>query len=138
MAFAADMRDEWRRFKHDPPGERFEKHRQRMERHPRWHQMVRATAGGLLVAIGVVLLFLPGPGLLGIIFGFALLAGMSRGIARMMDRVEPRTRAGLHRAHEGWRRLPQSRRALLVGTAAIVVAMGVDVVWRNWLGPAFG
>lgn len=136
MAFAGELKQEWRRFKHDPPGERFEKHRQRMERQPRWKHVLRAFAGGALVVLGIVFCFLPGPGLLGIVFGLALLAGMSRPIASRMDRAEPRLRRGVDRSRAWWHHLSHPSRALLIGLTAIVVAMGVVVVWRDWLGPA--
>ena len=136
MAFAGEMKQEWRRFKDDRPGIRFENHRQRMEQHPRWHQMIRAVIGGAFVVLGIAFCFLPGPGLLGIVFGLALLAGMSRRIAGGMDRAEPRVRHGVHRSRTWWHRLPHARRALLIGFTAIVVAMGIVVVWRDWLVPA--
>ena len=135
MAFALELKQEWRRFKDDSPGERFEKHRQRMERQSRWHHVLRGFAGGALIIVGIALLFLPGPGILGIIFGFALLAGMSRKIAGVMDRIEPRVRSGLRRARAWWKHLSTPGRAILVALATAVVALGAVVVWRNWVGP---
>jgi hypothetical protein len=135
MAIALDMKREWHRFKHDRPGQRFENHRQRMQQHSRAHKIARGTAGFALVAIGIVFCFLPGPGLLGVVFGLALLAGMSRWLSHRLDRIEPRMRDGLHRANGWWHALSTQRRALLVGCAAITLAAGVDLVWRNWVGP---
>ena len=134
MAAVAEMKQEWRQFKHDRPGERFENHRCRMDRHPTWHKVVRAVAGFALIALGVVFCILPGPGTVGIVFGLALLAGMSKSIAHLLDRVEPKLRRGLHRAHEFWRHLSTPRRVLLVAVAAILVGLGCYVVWQQWLG----
>ena len=136
MAAIAEWKHEWRLFKHDLPGERFENHRRRMNRHPTWHKVVRAILGSALIAIGIVFCVLPGPGTVGIFFGLALLAGMSRAIAYALDRVEPRIRHGLVRANVFWRGLSTARRALLIAVATIIVALGAVVVWRGWLGPA--
>src|SRR5687768_12879236 len=135
MGALSEIKAEWHRFKDDAPGERFEHHRERMDAHPKWHNIVRGVAGVALIAVGVVFCFLPGPGVVGIAFGLALLAGMSRAIARTMDRVEPRMRAGMERARRLWQHLSTGKRALLVGVTTIVVAMGLVVVWRGWVGP---
>ena len=135
MAIALEMKREWRRFKHDRPGQRFENHRKRMEDSPHWKRVLRAIAGFALVIVGIVFCFLPGPGLLGVVFGLALLAGMSRWLSHQMDRAEPRIRHGIHRSQDWWHHLSTGRRALLTGSAAIVLAFGVDIVWRNWVGP---
>ena len=138
MAALSDMKHEWRLFKADAPGSRFENHRRRMERHSRAHHGVRAVLGFALIAVGIVFCFLPGPGLLGVVFGLALFAGMSKTIARVMDRIEPRMRAGLDRAHAAWSRLSTGRRALLIGFGATLLALGSIVVWKNWIGPMMG
>lgn len=135
MAIAVEMKREWRRFKDDQPGERFENHRRRMEHAPRWQHVLRGLAGLALVVVGIVFCFLPGPGLLGVVFGLALLAGMSRWLSRMLDRAEPRIRDGLHRTNEWWHELPTRGQALLVGTAALVAAFGIDLVVKRWVEP---
>ena len=135
MAIALEMKKEWRRFKHDEPGKRFENHRKRMEDSSHAKRVLRAIAGAALVVVGIVFCFLPGPGLLGVVFGLALLAGMSRWLSHQLDRIEPRVRDGLHRANDWWHARSINQRALMLGSTAIVLAFGVDLVWRNWLGP---
>ena len=135
MAIALEMKKEWRRFKHDKPGRRFENHRKRMEDSSHTKRVLRAIGGVALVAVGIVFCFLPGPGLLGIVFGLALLAGMSRWLSRQMDRVEPRVRHGLHQSNVWWHSRTTNQRALMIGASAIILAFGVDLVWRNWVGP---
>ena len=129
------MKQEWRRLKHDRPGERFENHRRRVQEKPKAHRVVLAIAGCALIAVGIVFCVLPGPGTLGIVMGLALLGGMSKTIARLMDRTEPKLRRGLHRANAFWHHLSQPKKALLITLTTIVVAMGVVVVWRGWVGP---
>lgn len=135
MAAFAEMKREWRRFKYDDPGERFNNHRRRMDTKPTWHKVARGAAGFLLIAVGIVFCILPGPGTLGILFGLALLAGMSQKIARALDRIEPKMRGGLRRARRFWHGLTKGKQALLIATAAVVVALGAVVVWRRWIGP---
>ncbi|MBA2539786.1 MAG: hypothetical protein H0V17_09145, partial [Deltaproteobacteria bacterium] len=64
------MTSEWRSFRDDTPGERFSNHRQRMRRNgTRAGAVARIGLGVLLVAGGILLLFIPGPGLLVALFG---------------------------------------------------------------------
>lgn len=135
MAAFAEIKHEWRQFKDDRPGERFDNHRKRMDEQPTWHKVLRGAGGFALIALGIVFCILPGPGTVGIALGLALLAGMSKTIAHGLDRLEPRMRRGLASARAFWQGLSTGRRALLVSCASAVVALGVVVVWRGWVGP---
>ena len=131
----AELKTEWQLLKHDRPGERFENHRRRVQKKSKAHRVALAVVGCALIAVGVVFCVLPGPGSLGIVLGLALLGGMSRTIARLMDRAEPKMRAGLHRANAFWHRLSTPKKALLITVTTVVVVMGAFVVWKNWMGP---
>jgi hypothetical protein len=85
---ASSLAAEWRRFRADSPGERFCNHHQRAKQAPKAKRVVRLLIGIVLVAAGIVLCFIPGPGLLVMVFGFALLSGMLPSVARTLDRVE--------------------------------------------------
>lgn len=61
------------------------------------------VAGGVLAAIGVVLLFIPGPGLLFLAAGGAMAATQSLLIARVFDRGEVAFRAAVRRMRNWWR-----------------------------------
>jgi hypothetical protein len=130
MAALAEMKQEWRLLKHDRPGERFDNHRERMDKGPTWKKVVRAVAGFTLIAVGIVFCILPGPGTVGIVLGLALLAGMSRPIARLMDRIEPKLRHVARRARAFWRRSSTPMRVVLLGSAAIVVGLAAFGAWR--------
>jgi len=52
-----------------------------------------AGLGILLIAGGIVMLFIPGPGILAIVFGMALVATAWRRLAKWMDIGEVRIRA---------------------------------------------
>ena len=81
------------------PGERFtDRYRKaRAARHPLAKPF--SLAGGVaLVLLGAVMIVTPGPGLLLILLGAALIAGESHRLARYFDRLELALRARLGRA----------------------------------------
>lgn len=135
MTAIAGIKHEWRLLKQDRPGERFNNHRRRMSTKPKWQKVARGAAGVALVALGVLFCILPGPGSLGIVLGLALLGGMSKTISRWMDRIEPKLRRGLAHARRFWKALSRPKKALLIAVTTIVVAMGMVVVWKGWVGP---
>ena len=100
----ARLAAEWHAFRADRPGERFRHHYERSQHTSRAARIARAVLGVVLVAIGIVLLFIPGPGLLVAFFGFALLSSQSHVLASALDRVEPRLRAFGHRVKAKLRR----------------------------------
>jgi hypothetical protein len=100
-----EIKREWKAFKTDAPGKRFEHQHDRMKRANRGARIGLAITGALIVAIGIALLVLPGPGLLFVVFGLALLAGLSGTLARGLDRVEPKIRKQAKLMRRGWRQL---------------------------------
>jgi Putative transmembrane protein (PGPGW) len=97
---------EWKAVRADRAGRRFCNHYSRMREPGR--ASLRALAlvvGPLLVAIGVVLLFIPGPGLIVIALGAAFLCGQSRKLARGLDRAEPRLHRAIARGRRTWQKL---------------------------------
>jgi hypothetical protein len=98
------IRREWNALRDDPVGRRFRNHHHRM-REPGCAKLRVAAlvVGPMLAAAGVVMLFMPGPGLLVILAGAALLCGHSETLARWLDHGEPKLRRGLARARRRWR-----------------------------------
>ena len=88
----SSLAQQWRSFKNDEPGKRFMHQRERMKQEGRGLAIALVALGILLLAGGFVLLFIPGPGLLLIVFGLALVAGVSSPLARLLDRTEPKLR----------------------------------------------
>jgi hypothetical protein len=83
------LKHRMRRFMAAPAGTRFRAFYERHHRRPHLVRTILAIGAGLLlIAVGLVLLVLPGPGLLVATFGLAMLAGESRHVASMMDRVD--------------------------------------------------
>lgn len=123
------IREEWHCLKEDPPGKRFSNHRERMSRHSPVIAVGLALIGITFVAAGVVMLVMPGPGLLAIVAGFALLCGLSRKLAGLMDRAEPPIRRWGHAAHEAWKRQSTPVKAVLV---AALVAIGAALAYTGY------
>jgi uncharacterized membrane protein HdeD (DUF308 family) len=130
MSPLAEVKQEWRLFRDDTPGERFSNHRKRMERKPRGHSLIAVGLGVVLIIAGVVMLFTPGPGSVAILFGFALIASHSKKLSGVMDRAEPKLRELAHQLERKWKALPRPRKlGLLLGVAALAAA-GLLFMWR--------
>ena len=88
------MRKSWRELKLGQPGRRFQ------DRHARRREAGRGTAlkcvligaGVLIVLVGLVLLPLPGPGMLVVALGALMMADGSRATAKALDSLELRAR----------------------------------------------
>jgi hypothetical protein len=97
------LKQSWQRFKAGLPGRRFQQQfrlRQRF-RCGATRKALLITAGILLAATGVFLLFVPGPGIIILLIGAVLIAQQSSLAARAFDRIEIRLRrfikANFHR-----------------------------------------
>jgi hypothetical protein len=72
-----------------PSGRRFRAHYERMRAKPGVLRAVLAVGAGLLLlALGIVMMVTPGPGLIVAALGGALIAGESIFAARILDRVD--------------------------------------------------
>jgi hypothetical protein len=93
----AELKDEWRAFKRDEPGDRFANHHDRMKR-ASWAFRIAATLfGTLLLLAGTPLL----------VFGLGLLSAHWRWFAEKLDRAEPRFRAWYQRQKQRLKRRRQ-------------------------------
>ena len=95
-----ELRKEWRQFKSAKPGTRFVRQYEsnQQERSSKWIRAGIIALGVVVILVGAVALPAPGPGILIIAAGVALLARESRWIAERMDSVELKLRrlAGKH------------------------------------------
>lgn len=84
----AKFQREWREFKALPVGERFQAVHEKQAGGPTWVKAVVVAAAVLSFAIGIVLMFIPGPAI--VFFGIAgaLIATESAWVARNLDRAE--------------------------------------------------
>lgn len=130
MRALADVKQEWSHFRHDTPGERFRNHRDRMKRRSKKHSLVALCIGVVLLAAGVVLLFIPGPGLLLIVFGLALVASHSKRLSDLLDRAEPVVHRATHRTKQRWQVMPgRAKVGLIVGLALLATAVSLSM-WK--------
>jgi hypothetical protein len=91
----------WDRFVHDAPGRRFQERYRRMqeEKGSAWKRCAFVCVGVLVCLAGIFFLAVPGPGLLILAAGLALIAQVSARLARLLDRAEVR----LRRLWKRWR-----------------------------------
>ena len=85
----AKLRRNVRAFITVPSGQRFRAHHERMRAKPGLLRAVIAIGAGLLLlALGIVMMVTPGPGLIVAAIGAALIAGESLFAARILDRID--------------------------------------------------
>jgi hypothetical protein len=101
---------QWQHFKDMPSGRRFQtRHRlRRAQKGGLLRKIVFTTAGSLLILVGMTMLVLPGPGLLAILLGAALIAEESVIAARLLDRADV-WGSGLWQRWRKWRAVRRSR-----------------------------
>ena len=97
-----------RPFRNSPPGRRFQarywRHRDRGNQRPMFVRILLLALGGVLAVLGVLMLVLPGPGLLALALAGGLFASESLRIARMLDWIEVVCRRTWKRLRMRWRR----------------------------------
>ena len=90
------LRSGWRELRQGEPGRRFRdryERRRRQNRHGGFRKWGVVVLGVLIVLAGIVLLPLPGPGMLVVAAGALLMAEESRAVARLLDAIEVRARS---------------------------------------------
>jgi len=119
-----NLKKEWREFREAEPGERFKAYHQRVKRASTGSRVARIALGLVLAAAGIVMLFVPGPGILFIVFGLACFGGESKWIAGGLDAGE------LRRARDG----TGPRRS--GATCRPGVGCWESRLWSLWSGPS--
>ncbi len=117
------LKQQWRAFKKDRPGKRFEARYERNKKErPSQSWMVRIFKPAIaivLLAGGVLLCFIPGPGIPLIIIGAGLLADEWRALARAMDWLELRLRKVVKWAKGWWETAPRLARHAVIALAVL-------------------
>lgn len=131
MAFLQQLRDDWRDLEKDPPGKRFQKRYQRKhdERGGKKNPFM-LVVGFVVMAIGVFLMPAPGPGVIVVILGAALLAEESILMARAMDRAEVGICKVLGAGQRGWKKASWVARIAVI---ALVVAVLAGIGWLGYV-----
>jgi hypothetical protein len=86
------LKKKWREFQHGTPGHRFKERYARNNRPPHqksaFQKAILCAVGLFMTVAGVVLLFIPGPGIPLIIIGCGILADQFENVARVLDLTE--------------------------------------------------
>jgi hypothetical protein len=130
----AQLRKSWRVFRGAPPGERFERLHESREAIG-WKSYLPTIVGVLLLLGGIVLLFIPGPGLLLIAFGAGLVARQSLSLARMLDRLELQLRRLARNLRRLWKGASTGARAAFLAGCLICAGgvgyLGYLLLWKH-------
>jgi hypothetical protein len=102
LAVLESLKREWRMLRRGEPGSRFQRLQQARDRNVRL-RWIWVLVGAILVAVGLVGLLVPGPGLLAITVGVALVARESLRAARLADWIEVRGRSLVRWGTRWWR-----------------------------------
>jgi len=118
------------------PGQRFQNkykaaHRKDAHTSP-GARILRVALAVVAIALGVVFVFLPGPGVVFFALAGALLAPESRLLAAALDWTELKIRAGLAWAKRIWKKLGWFARSLAILVAMLLAIPVVLAVWYRF------
>jgi hypothetical protein len=88
-------------------------------------RLVLETIGWLLVVVGIAALVLPGPGLLAIVAGLALLSQQYEWAERRLEPVKEKALKAAKDSVETWPRM-----AISGGSALVLVVAGIVWIWH--------
>ena len=135
---AASLISEWKTLKRGRPGHRFEDRyvalRRTKNRRTLIGRIARLVLAVAALAVGIVLMFIPGPAILFFLLAGGLLAAESRGVARGLDWSEVRIRRIAKWVLIRWRKLPLAGKIVVGAVVLAVGAAGSFVVYRLTFG----
>jgi hypothetical protein len=128
-----EWKREWRAFEKAPAGKRFVRRYEsrKLETGSRWKRLVAIALGLALIAAGAIMLVIPGPGILFVGFGGALIAREFRWAAVALDGAEVRLRKLAGFAKRFWKGASLALRAAVVAGAAVLAGGAGYLAW-NW------
>ena len=116
-----EWKRQWHAFSDSPPGSRFAERYERSRRaragQPIFLRLLKPLLALVLLAAGVVLCVIPGPGIPLLVIGAGLLADESRFLARALDGTEVRLRKVIRQAWRWW-----SHAHIIVRTTVILLS----------------
>jgi hypothetical protein len=124
--------EHWGQFRHYPVGERFQRYyRSRHESNRSTTKKILIIgAGSLIMATGIIFLAIPGPGLLVMLGGAALIARESLFVSRLFDRLEPHLWKLARWCKKTWQHLPIGAKILLLAIAAISGLLALYIAYN--------
>lgn len=130
----ARLHTQWRQMKASRPGHRF---RDRYDRHKKSSNapktvwlVVRILAAVLLLLVGGVFMFIPGPAVVFFFFAGALLATDSLPVAKLLDWTEVQARKIGSKVRRLWRKLPTAGRVAVAALGLCLSATGTLLFYR--------
>ena len=128
-----EWKREWQAFEKAPAGQRFVRRYEsrKREKRGRWKRLAKITLGMGLIVAGAIMLVIPGPGILVIGLGGALIAQEFRWAAAVMDWAEVRLRKVGRFAERFWKNASFAlRTAVVLGT--VILAGGAGYLAWTW------
>lgn len=134
----AKLKRQWTALRRARPGHRFEERYEAAQRKENrasfFARVLRFTLATVALAIGVVLVFIPGPAILFFALSGALLASESRAVARFLDWCEVKIRAVMRWASRVWEKLPVAGKVAVAIVGAAGGAGASYVSFRMFTG----
>jgi len=115
------LKQQWQAFRRSRPGHRFEhrheRSRKRRASQPRYLRVLKPFVAIILIAVGVVLCIIPGPGIPFIIVGAGLLGDEWRPLAQVLDWLEIRIRKVVTCGKHWWKQASLAARGVVMALA---------------------
>lgn len=128
------LKQHWSQLRHAPPGERFERRYRASHgqgsRRSILRRVLLVVLAVALTAVGIVLMFIPGPAILFFFLAGAIFAEESRWVARLLDRLEVRLRRIWHALQQWWRRSSFATRGLALTAITCAAAGSAYLTYR--------
>jgi hypothetical protein len=119
------LRERFRALAEEPAGSRFSNHYHKV--HSRGgrglpHKVLLIAGGIVVIAIGLVMLPAPGPGIIVIGIGGAMIAQESLAVAKLLDSIEVKGRALFRRLKSAWKKSSPLTRLSAIAMFALCFA----------------
>lgn len=127
------LKNHWSALKRSKPGRRFQDRYDRRKKEGSkspWRRVANLALALLSLAIGIVLVVIPGPAILFFFISGSLLATESRTIAAGLDRLELIVRAAWLQTRRFWRRLSKGGKATVIAFAVLLMGAALHVSYR--------
>jgi hypothetical protein len=94
MTLQHRLKGEWQKFLQSPPGRRFIDRylRRRQKKSSAYGRFISIALGIVMLTAGLIMLVVPGPGIVSTLLGLGVLAEQSQLMARAMDWLDLRSR----------------------------------------------
>lgn len=131
------IKDDWREFADDEPGQRFQNRYYRRREHEKGHILLRVfliTLGAVIAVGSLILAPLPGPGWATVFIGLMILGGELLPAARLLDWFEVEFRKFGRFVEKIWHTSVFGKIAVVVVAAVLVAAFVYLAYWLFFSG----